>query len=102
MWDAIFISAAVFALLSAVFLAVLILRILGVVLLAVLITVLIVHHKFLRFIFLRYPAPIACPKTQDLSFALNIRLASRPAKIAAAMPPALALSPPVNIPRNPS
>ena len=47
------------------------------------------------------PLGLYCPKIQDLSFGLKIRLASNPAKMAAAIPPAEDLSPPVNIPKNP-
>ena len=40
---------------------------------------------------------VACPSFQDLSLALKRRLAIRPAKMAAVMPPAEAFSPPVKI-----
>ena len=49
-----------------------------------------------------HTANIACPKNQDLSFALNKRLAKSPAIIAAVIPPAVPFSPPVNIPRKPA
>ena len=101
--DAIFASAAVFFFLVLVAVSVLILvLILGLVLVAVLITVLVIHCLFLREFFLRYSALVACPKSYDLSFALKMRLASKPAVMAAAIPPALAVSPPVKIPTNPS
>ena len=48
------------------------------------------------------PLEIDCPKYQDLSLALKTRLVIRPAMIAAVMPPAVALRPPVSTPRKPS
>lgn len=52
-----FLLSAVFALLGTVFLGVLILGIIGFVLIAVL----LIHSSYLRFIFLRHPAGLACP-----------------------------------------
>ena len=73
------------------------------ILIAVLVLILIVIHDFSsENLYLRVTALPVCPDFQDLSLALKIKLASSPAKIAAAIPPAQAFSPPVKIPRNPS
>ena len=76
--------------------------ILVLVLVLILVLVLVIHTRFLRFLSYGLAANIACPAFQDLSLALKIKLASRPARMAAVMPPAAAFSPPVKIPRNPS
>ena len=52
-------------------------------------------------IFLGFPK-VVCPEIYALSFGLNSKLISRPAVIAAAIPPAVAFRPPIKIPRNPS
>ena len=70
--------------------------------LIVLILVLVIHDRSSEILYSRRAAPIDCPIFQDLSFALNKRLASSPATTAAVIPPAQAFSPPVNIPRKPS
>ena len=44
---------------------------------------------------------LVCAGFQALSFALKIRPTRSPAKMAMVMPPAVAFSPPVKIPRNP-
>ena len=83
----------------------------GLILLAVLIlsavlftvVILIVHfHGSFFTTYLRTSASIVWPENQDLSFALNKKLAARPATTAIVMPPAAAFSPPVKIPRKPS
>ena len=68
----------------------------------ILVVVLIVHNRSSECLMMRISAYIACPIFQDLSFGLKIRLTRRPAKMAVAIPPAQAFSPPVKIPRNPS
>ena len=68
----------------------------------ILILVLVIHSVFLRFIFCGHSAYLVCPEFQDLSLALKRKLASKPAKMAAVIPPAVAFSPPVKIPRKPS
>ena len=70
--------------------------------LIVLILVLVIHDRSSEILYSRRAAPIDCPIFQDLSFALNKRLASRPATTAAVIPPAQAFRPPVKIPRKPS
>ena len=87
--------------LIAVLVVVLIL-VLVVILIAVLILVLVIHDSLPPLFYHGLAANIACPAFQDLSLALKIKLASRPARMAAVMPPAAAFSPPVKIPRNPS
>lgn len=72
------------------------------VLIAILILVLVIHSLFLRFIYCGHSAYLVCPEFQALSLALKRKLASKPAKMAAVMPPAAAFSPPVKIPRKPS
>ena len=68
----------------------------------ILISILVVIHlKFLRFVLYGITAIIACPENQDLSFALNRIPASRPAMIAAVIPPAVAFNPPIRIPIKP-
>ena len=52
-------------------------------------------------ILLGFPT-VVCPEIYALSFGLNSRLISRPAVIAAAIPPAVAFRPPIKIPRKPS
>ena len=93
------------AVLAAVFVSVLIsVLVLILILLAVLILVLIliVHFYILRLNNTALAATLAYPLFQDLSLALKIRLQSSPARIAAVIPPADALRPPVKIPRKPS
>ena len=68
----------------------------------VLISVLVIHIFIPPVFAADLPLGIDYPKIQDLSFALKIRLTKRPAVIAAAMPPAVALSPPDSTPRKPS
>ena len=68
----------------------------------ILILVLVIHSLFLRFIYCGHSAYLVCPEFQALSLALKRKLASKPAKMAAVMPPAAAFSPPVKIPRKPS
>ena len=88
----------------AVLVVVLILLVLIVVLilLVLLILILVIHSNATSVLYLcGMTAEIAYPEFQDLSFALKIRLASRPAVMAAAIPPAVAFRPPVSTPRNP-
>ena len=75
--------------------------VLAVVLVLVAVFILIVHNMNLLNDFARMLADIGCPYFQDLSFPLKIRLANNPAKIAAVIPPAVDLRPPVNTPMNP-
>ena len=83
-------------------LAALILAVLVLILVLALILVAI-HVMILQImVFTAGPLGEVCPKTQDLSFALKKRLASSPAATAAVIPPAVALSPPVRVPKNPS
>ncbi len=90
------VSAAVLVVLVFVLILVVIL-----VLVVILILVLVLHDRFLHIIDGGIAAKLSFPKIQALSLALKIKLESSPAKIAAAMPPAQAFSPPVKIPRNP-
>ena len=57
---------------------------------------------YLLFQYSRESATIVYPLYQDLSFGLNRKLASSPEKMAVVIPPAVAFSPPVNMPRKPS
>ena len=77
-----------------------------VILIVILLIVLLVHHLILpMFVIPNRVDPAAtqlvCAVIHDLSFALKIRLTNRPPTMAAVIPPAVALSPPVKIPRNP-
>ena len=74
------------------------------VLILVLALILVAIHVMIlqNMVFTAGPLGEVCPKTQDLSFALKKRLASSPAATAAVIPPAVALSPPVRVPKNPS
>ena len=96
--------AAVLVLVGILILIAVLIGILITVLVAVLILVLVlvIHSVFLRFIYCGHSAYLVCPEFQALSFALKRKLASKPAKMAAVIPPAVAFSPPVNIPRKPS
>ena len=76
--------------------------ILGSVLVSVLIGILIIHRILPSKYYYGLAAEIVCPEYQDLSLALKIRLAARPAVMAAVIPPAVAIRPPVKIPRKPS
>ena len=89
------------AVLAAVLVSVLVL-ILLVVLILILVLILIVHFYILRLNNTALAATLAYPLFQDLSLALKIRLQMSPARIAAVIPPAEALRPPVKIPRKPS
>ena len=89
------------AVLAAVLVSVLVL-ILLVVLILILVLILIVHFFILRLNDTALAATLAYPLFQDLSLALKIRLQRSPARIAAVIPPAEALRPPVKIPRKPS
>ncbi len=88
--------------LAAVLVVVLILIVVLVVLILILVLVLVVHFYLPPVFGAVLPLGIDCPKNQDLSFALKIKLTSSPAAIAAVIPPAVALMPPVSTPRNPS
>ena len=77
-----------------------------VVLIAVLILILVliaVFHWFIssEFHFADWSAPIAYPLWHYLSLDLKISPANQPKTTAAAMPPAVAVRPPVKIPRKP-
>ena len=93
---------AVVLVLVVVLILVIVLILVVLVHLLVLILVLVIHDRSSKILYSRRAAPIDCPIFQDLSFALNKRLASRPATTAAVIPPAQAFSPPVKIPRKPS
>ena len=82
-------------------LVLLILLILLVLVFLLLILILIVH-KILPPAFNCVTACISCPESQDLSFALKIKLVKSATVIAVVIPPAVALKPPVKIPMNPS
>ncbi len=99
-----FFASAVVLILAAVLIAVLaiILVVLVLAVVLVLILVLVVHDLFLQCLSYGLAATIACPDAQDLSLALKRKLAARPARMAAVIPPAEAFSPPVKIPRKPS
>ncbi len=100
--------AVVLILLIAVLIALVVLVVLLVVILAVLVLIvllilLVIHNYFLQvYLYCGRAARLICPKIQDLSFALKIRLTTRPLTIAAVIPPAVDFSPPVNTPSNPS
>ena len=98
-----FLAAVAVLILILILVLVLVVLILVLVLVVlILISILIVIHlKFLRFLLYGITAIIACPENQDLSFALNRKLASRPAKIATVIPPAVAFNPPIRIPIKP-
>ena len=85
----------------AVVLIVLVLIVLVAVLILILVLVLVVHDFYLLF-FYGLAATVVCPNVQDLSLARKIRLTSRPAVIAAVIPPAVDFKPPVNMPIKPS
>ena len=94
---------AVTILILVLILVLVLILILVIVLVLILVLVLIVTHKWLPpFVVCGCAATIACPKIQDLSFALKIKLTIRPATIAAVIPPAVAFSPPVSTPKKPS
>lgn len=101
--SALFASAAVSVLILVVLVLILIILVLILVLVLILILVLIlvIHKIFPPKIHYGLAAILACPVLQDLSLALKMRLAARPAVMAAVMPPALALRPPVKIPIKP-
>ena len=92
-------------LILVVILALILIVVLILVLVLILITVLVlvVHGLFLRnSLFYGDAVMVSYPKSQDLSLALKIKLAIKPEKIAAVIPPAVAFSPPVKIPMKPS
>lgn len=64
--------------------------------------VLVIHNSLPPMFSYGLAAALDCPVFQALSFALKTRLATRPARMAAVIPPAAAFSPPVKIPMNPS
>ena len=73
-----------------VLILVIILILVLVVILVLLLVVLLIHGNYLRKLWYSgYAAFLGCPVFQDLSLGLKIRLASRPAKMAVAMPPAV-------------
>ena len=94
--------AAVLVLVGILILVAVLIGILITFLVAVLILVLVIHSVFLRFIYCGHSAYLVYPEFQALSLALKRKLASKPAKMAAVMPPAVAFSPPVKMPRKPS
>ena len=73
-----------------------------VILVVALVSVLVVHCKILQYYICGMTASVVCPFFQDLSFGLKIKLMRSPAVMAAVMPPAAALNPPVKTPRKPS
>ena len=73
------------------------------ILITVLVLILIViHNNSSEYIILRQCATVDFPNYQVLFFGLNRKLIIKPPRIAAVIPPAVALRPPVRIPRNPS
>lgn len=86
----------------AVGLAVVLVLVAVLVVVLILISVLVIHICDPPVFRAVLPLGIDCPKSQDLSFALKIRLTISPAVIAAAMPPAVAFSPPASTPIKPS
>lgn len=87
-------------------LIVVLIAVLILVLIAVLILILVliaVFHWFIssEFHFADWSAPIAYPLWHYLSLDLKISPANQPKTTAAAMPPAVAVRPPVKIPRKP-
>ena len=97
-------ALAALILVLAVLILVLVLAVLVLILVLVLALILVAIHVMIlqNMVFTAGPLGEVCPKTQDLSFALKKRLASSPAATAAVIPPAVALSPPVRVPKNPS
>ena len=94
--------AALAVVLVLILVIILILVLVLVVILVLLLVVLLIHGNYLRKLWYSgYAAFLGCPVFQDLSLGLKIRLASRPAKMAVAMPPAQELRPPVKMPRKP-
>lgn len=88
--------------LVAVLVLVLILVLILVVVLVLILVLIVIHGSSSKLFFRGYAAKLAFPAFQLLSLSLKIRLTTRPQVIAAAIPPAVAFSPPVKIPRNPS
>lgn len=89
-------------LLAVLVVAVLIVLILAVLLLVtVLILVLVIHDRSSDKYLLGFPS-VVCPEDQLLSFGRKIKLTANPATIAAVIPPAVDLSPPVKMPIKPS
>ena len=70
-------------------------------LILVLVLILVIHLFFLLNLVGNNPAEIDCPEIQDLSLGLKRIPASRPKRIAAVIPAAVAFSPPVRMPRAP-
>ena len=64
--------------------------------------VLVIHCLILQFCIYGMTAFVVYPTIYDLSLGLKIKLTTRPATMAAVMPPAVAFSPPVNTPSRPS
>ena len=67
----------------------------------ILVLILVIHLFFLLNLVGNNPAEIDCPEIQDLSLGLKRIPASRPKRIAAVIPAAVAFSPPVRMPRAP-
>ena len=88
--------------LAIVLVAVLVIVLIVALVVLILIAVLIIHCLYPPDIVMRHAATIACPIFQALSFGLNKKLASKPAVMAAVIPPAVAFKPPMKMPRNPS
>lgn len=90
-------------LIAAVLVVILILVVvLAVAVVLVLILVLVHGKSSVICLFCGIAAGVACPFSQLLSLSLKIKLTRSPAIMAAVMPPAQALSPPVKMPRKPS
>ena len=81
---------------------VLVLVLVGLVLVILIRLVLVVHSIASAFSVFGIAVIIACPVFYDLSFARKKILASRPQRMAAVIPPAVAFRPPLRIPRKPS
>ena len=93
---------AVVLILVLVLVVILILVLAVLILLVVLVAILVIHSRSSKICTCGNAATIVYPDFQLLSLALNSKLASRPAVIAIAIPPAQAFNPPVKIPRKPS
>lgn len=88
--------------LVAVLILIAVLVLVGLVLVILIRLVLVVHSIASAFSVFGIAVIIACPVFYDLSFARKKILASRPQRMAAVIPPAVAFRPPLRIPRKPS
>ncbi len=98
----ILVAVLIVGLIAVLIVALVAVLIVALVVVLILITVLIIHCLYPPDIVMRHAATIACPIFQALSFGLNKKLASKPAVMAAVIPPAVAFKPPMKMPRKPS